>query len=45
MKSIIARRILRLNLDFALAQIEGRNTDPFVRRQKRLAAAYLTLSW
>ena len=45
MKSKIARRILRLNLDFALAQIEGRNIAPFIRRQKQLAAAYLTLSW
>ena len=44
MKAIIARRILRLNLDFALAQIEGRNTAPFVRRQKQLAAVYLSLN-
>ena len=45
MKAIIARRILRLNLDYALAQTEGRETKSFIRRQKQLAEVYLSLNW
>ena len=40
MKSILARRILRLNLDFALAKFEGRDTAPFLRRAKSLTAVW-----
>ena len=40
MKSIIARRILRLNVDFALAKFEGRDTAPFLRRAKSLTVAW-----
>lgn len=43
MKSILARRILTLNLDFALARFEGRDTTPFLRRARTLSAAYLAL--
>jgi len=43
MKNILTRRILRLNLDFALAKMEGRDTKPFLRRAKSLSAAWLAL--
>ena len=40
MKAILARRILRLNLDFALAKFEVRDTSPFLRRAKSLTAVW-----
>lgn len=43
MKAILARRILTLNLDFALAKTEGRDTAPFIRRSRSLSAAWLAL--
>lgn len=40
MKAILARRILHLNVDFALARFEGRDTAPFLRRAKSLTAVW-----
>ena len=40
MKAILTRRIMRLNVDFALAKFEGRDTAPFFRRAKSLTAAW-----
>ena len=40
MKAILARRIMRLNVDFALAKFEGRDTAPFLRRAKSLTAVW-----
>ena len=40
MKAILFRRILRLNVDFALAKFEGRDTAPFLRRAKSLTAVW-----
>ena len=43
MKDILARRIARLNYEFALAKSEGRDTSPFHRRAKSLSAAWLAI--
>ena len=40
MKAILARRIQRLNREFAAAKALGRDTAPFLRRAKSLTAAW-----
>jgi len=40
MKAVLSRRILRLNLDFALAKMLGHDPAPFLRRAKNLTAAW-----
>jgi len=42
MKTILARRITRLNREFAAAKREGRDTAAFLRRAKSLSSAYLS---
>jgi len=43
MKSIIERRIHRLNAEFAVARQRGLSSAAFIRRAKSLTAIWLTL--
>lgn len=43
MKTILARRIQRLNRDFRTAKREGRDLAPFRRRAASLSAAWLAI--
>jgi len=40
MKTILQRRIERLNREYARAKMEGRDTAPFLRRARSLSLAY-----
>lgn len=40
MKAVLARRIARLNREFAVAKRAGQNTAPFIRRAKSLTAVW-----
>ena len=43
MKSILERRIHRLNAEFAVARQRGVGSAPFIRRARNLTAAWLAL--
>ena len=43
MKATLARRIARLNREFAVARMEGRDISPFLRRARSLSVAYLAI--